>query len=133
MLILFFSMIRRPPRSKRTDTLFPYTTLFRSQPDHQAVGTEVRGPEMARDDDRRQHAEEVLGVDADRGEQGVSDDGAARVHQPASMKRTFTMSHSPTVLAAEATHHLNQSDRSEEHTTERQSLMRISYAVFCLN
>src|SRR3546814_15712208 len=65
---------------------------------------------MARDDDRRQHAEEVLGVDADRGEQGVSDDGAARVHQPASTKRTFTMSHSPTVLAAEATHHLNQSD-----------------------
>src|SRR3546814_19465733 len=77
---------------------------------HQAVGTEVRRPEMARDDDRRQHAEEVLGVDADRGEQGVSDDGAARVHQPASTKRTFTMSHRPTVLAAEATHHLNQSD-----------------------
>src|SRR3546814_4694684 len=113
---------------------------------------------MARDDDRRQHAEEVLGVDADRGEQGVSDDGAARVHQPASTKRTFTMSHSPTVLAAEATHHLNQSDctrhvvrpaqrswapayqpvtrpsmlRSEGHTSELQSLMRISYAVFCL-
>src|SRR3546814_17046095 len=65
---------------------------------------------MARDYDRRQHAEEVLGVDADRGEQGVSDNGAARVHQPASTKRTFTMSHSPTVLAAEATHHLNQSN-----------------------
>src|SRR3546814_17117320 len=65
---------------------------------------------MARDDDRRQHAEEVLGVDADRGDQGVSDDGAARVHQPASMKRTFAMSHSPPVLTAEGTHHLNQSE-----------------------
>src|SRR3546814_3475163 len=70
---LFFLMIRRPPRSTRTDTLFPYTTLFRSR---------VR----ARWDPARRRARAAYG-------RGV---------------------------------------RSEEHTSELQSLMRISYAVFCL-
>src|SRR3546814_19754542 len=72
----FFLMIRRPPRSTRTDTLFPYTTLFRSQ----------------------QHAL-VTNVDV------------------------------PYRLLC---HLLIGSPRSEEHTSELQSLMRISYAVFCL-
>src|SRR6056297_3714157 len=70
-LFFFFLMIRRPPRSTRTDTLFPYTTLFRSRPD------------------------EDLGH------------GRAAPRHP-------------------------RRPRSEEHTSELQSLRRISYAVFCL-
>src|SRR3546814_20953559 len=76
--LFFFLMIRRPPRSTRTDTLFPYTTLFRSlQAGHQ-------------DHCRGRHIE--------------------------------------VEVAGRGTHH----QRSEEHTSELQSLMRISYAVFCL-
>src|SRR3546814_17238956 len=73
----FVLMIRRPPRSTRTDTLFPYTTLFRSQPD--------RNPPRFRQ----------------------------------RLNRSSVPIHA-------------KFDRSEEHTSELQSLMRISYAVFCL-
>src|SRR3546814_6846881 len=80
-------MIRRPPRSTRTDTLFPYTTLFRSAhiPD--------RGPDDAGDVD------------------------AAVLVEAA-------------VLAGDE--RINDDRRPEEHTSELQSLMRSSYAVFCL-
>src|SRR3546814_8372444 len=87
-------MLRRPPRSTRTDTLFPYTTLFRSeQPDaadcqHQQLG---RGDAMPQPFDHR-GAESGIDDEQDR----------------------------PAIR------------RSEEHTSELQSLMRISYAVFCL-
>src|SRR3546814_18287440 len=74
-LWVFFLMIRRPPRSTRTDTLFPYTTLFRSAT------------------------------------------GARRQGEPC-----------PSPRPARPLRHT----RSEEHTSELQSLMRISYAVFCL-
>src|SRR3546814_11961739 len=74
-LFFFFLMIRRPPRSTRTDTLFPYTTLFRS------------------------HVTLAAGVDL--------------------------VDFFPVVIG-------EQPLRSEEHTSELQSLMRISYAVFCL-
>src|SRR3546814_6720026 len=96
-------MIRRPPRSTRTDTLFPYTTLCRScqAPRH---GRSVRREHFDRRPDRsrclhRRCLPAWLG--AGRGLPG-----------PAAL------------LAAER--------RSEEHTSELQSLMRISYAVFCL-
>src|SRR3546814_7947861 len=81
-------MIRRPPRSTRTDTLFPYTTLFRSR-------TMLRLP-------RFQVA--LAGV-SNRGPPGIS----TRITSAPWSAR-----------------------RSEEHTSELQSLMRISYAVFCL-
>src|SRR3546814_1472594 len=81
--VIFFLRIRRPPRSTRTDTLFPYTTLFRSM---------VILPTVAQ-------------VAADE------PDTAAKIAQPI----TFVCN-----------------SRSEEHTSELQSLMRISYAVFCL-
>src|SRR3546814_2481086 len=81
IILFFFLMIRRPPRSTRTDALFPYTTLFRS-----GVGGSPAGFMSAR--------------------------GAADF-----------LTRSTTVLAG---------IRSEEHTSELQSLMRISYAVFCL-
>src|SRR3546814_1957980 len=79
-------MIRRPPRSTRTDTLFPYTTLFRS---HQRIAGIERSPLPFRH----------------------------RLQRCAS-------SHAPGMARC--------SPRSEEHTSELQSLMRISYAVFCL-
>src|SRR3546814_980579 len=89
-------MIRRPPRSTRTDTLFPYTTLFRSYSlEGGQAGLALRNAEMA-----------MQGLP-----QGSPDWIRA---QDISM-----------VARAEV-------ERSEEHTSELQSLMRISYAVFCL-
>src|SRR3546814_9306752 len=92
-------MIRRPPRSTRTDTLFPYTTLFRSvarQPSDQ-LGVEHVGRH-----DEDQHA------------------AVLQQRQRTLIEQLFQPR---TALAL---------IRSEEHTSELQSLMRISYAVFCL-
>src|SRR3546814_3695188 len=93
-------MILRPPRSKRTDTLFPYTTLVRSDP---ALLAE-RGARVARDRrGRRRVVVAFVGVvEIDRDDIGRVRRGPAQQH------------------------------RSEEHTSELRSLMRISYAVFCL-
>src|SRR3546814_8074299 len=92
-------MIRRPPRSTRTDTLFPYTTLFRSReifraPEKMRFGRLAIAPGTST----------FLVI-------GLNGSGQAR------------MSDEP---------HVRLIDRSEEHTSELQSLMRISYAVFCL-
>src|SRR3546814_3734202 len=84
-------MIRRPPRSTRTDTLFPYTTLFRSARQYDEP---VRGADPA----SRRVANPAIWVGASRGRDRGGQVGL----------------------------------RSEEHTSELQSLMRISYAVFCL-
>src|SRR3546814_3005309 len=100
-------MKRRPPRSTRTDTLFPYTTLFRSR---------SKGRERCRPAEPREalpppcQASAGLFLEArvQQAEMWQSDLG--RVAAPAQ----------PSLL------------RSEEHTSELQSLMRISYAVFCL-
>src|SRR3546814_12981897 len=95
---LFLLMIRRPPRSTRTDTLVPYTTLFRSsaQP-------------------RRQFARRLRVVaDIDQHRDAV----ALEVLQPTGRVRVRDPG--------------RDGLRSEEHTSELQSLMRISYAVFCL-
>src|SRR3546814_2249410 len=107
-------MIRRPPRSTRTDTLFPYTTLFRSL-DHvgcagdqnEKVGNaahwlvriahpviDVNRSSCGNQPDEQPHADQDLEPEGDQAHAGP---------------------------------------RSEEHTSELQSLMRISYAVFCLN
>src|SRR3546814_6991886 len=98
-------MIRRPPRSTRTDTLFPYTTLFRS----------VARPRRAQGDP----GEDALDV-AQRAE-GFAQIGVA----PAVDQRGDRV----VALADDAA---VAQWRSEEHTSELQSLMRISYAVFCL-
>src|SRR3546814_9259709 len=94
-------MRRRPPRSTRTDTLFPYTTLFRSvqrrrqlQTVRQRQTREPRGDCIAREDGEERGTED---------DAGALRDGERRVPV-----------------------------RSEEHTSELQSLMRNSYAVFCL-
>src|SRR3546814_5717438 len=96
-------MIRRPPRSTRTDTLFPYTTLFRSQ-----------GP-------AHRHADEI----------------AARPHAQAQDRQALRRPDEGDGLGRRTAqsgdrHLLPIARRSEEHTSELQSLMRISYAVFCL-
>src|SRR3546814_8717390 len=92
----FFLVIRRPPRSTRTDTLFPYTTLFRSLMPLSCVWA---GPA------RNAH----LG-------------GPPLLTAETSGSTPFRLS----------THVGDVGHRSEEHTSELQSLMRISYAVFCL-
>src|SRR3546814_20340667 len=89
LLLFVFLMIRRPPRSTRTDTRFPYTTLFRSRWSPAGAGRPARG-------NRRSAAQRVRSYRPRAGASGDSD------------------------------------RRSEEHTSELQSLMRISYAVFCL-
>src|SRR3546814_1621002 len=94
-------MIRRPPRSTRTDTLFPYTTLFRS-----AISAVTRISE------------------AETG-------GAELVRLPASAPKRRSRQPEPRPRRRHAETILS-SYRSEEHTSELQSLMRISYAVFCL-
>src|SRR3546814_10823141 len=140
-------MIRRPPRSTRTDTLFPYTTLFRS---HQArvphacpdCGDQDLKP-MGRGTQRIEEylAElfpqaRVARIDADSTRlKGSAAALFAKVHagdvdllvgtQMVAKGHDFTNLGLVGVLNADAM-------RSEEHTSELQSLMRISYAVFCL-
>src|SRR3546814_14214309 len=103
----FFLMIRRPPRSTRTDTLFPYTTLFRSCLMLCDVGFDI----VRRRD--RQSAALGRGLALKSRAPEVDDAGASR--------------NIVAVYAGSV-----ESGRSEEHTSELQSLMRISYAVFCL-
>src|SRR3546814_2262528 len=100
-------MIGLPPRSKRTDTLFPYTTLFRSDGDLAAQADRGDGPPARRTGHGRAAAVDGVAGDAFADPAGrctrvaTRGDGGARA-------------------------------RSEEHTSELQSLMRISYAVRCL-
>src|SRR3546814_2298633 len=113
-------MIRRPPRSTRTDTLFPYTTLFRSLRLRLGQDVEVTNPEY----DERFHQYWTTYWEL-MCRQGITKE-MARVE----MRRRLTLIGAMMV-------HLGDADgmicgRSEEHTSELQSLMRISYAVFCL-
>src|SRR3546814_1073152 len=116
-MFFFFLMIRRPPRSTRTDTLFPYTTLFRSDR-HRCHGLQgLVGQFVQRlqifAHRPRAHAEYRV---VDRPVIGLAHRADA-VERPA--------------LRDEAAG-AGDVARSEEHTSELQSLMRISYAVFCL-
>src|SRR3546814_2815016 len=102
--VVFFLMIRRPPRSTRTDTLFPYPTLFRSNRCSQRTSLDQAFPANA--GGGRNRARDYR----DRRARAVRTEYAA--------------------LADPFRYRGNT--RSEEHTSELQSLMRISYAVFCL-
>src|SRR3546814_8315336 len=97
-------MIRRPPRSTRTDTLFPYTTLFRSTRPGAALA-------------HRRHRRAAVRLDRGASRHGHGQRGAAAAGQ---------------ALLRRSRGHAEHALRSEEHTSELQSLMRISYAVFCL-
>src|SRR3546814_9939690 len=105
--------MRPPPRSTRTDTLFPYTTLFRSHrrvvPAEMEVGDVRDAPHGSRLPQRRhQHAQRVRAY-------------------PVAQRRLHLRQ-----LAVGRDAAVSYALRSEEHTSELQSLMRISYAVFCL-
>src|SRR3546814_3071821 len=104
-------MIRRPPRSTRTDTLFPYTTLFRS--------IDLGINDMGRHNCRQLLAQlgernQIIGADLFK---------AALIVGNGHMRISFGPAVAGEMLAG---------GRSEEHTSELQSLMRTSYAVFCL-
>src|SRR3546814_6102876 len=129
-------MLRRPPSSTRTDTLFPYTTLFRSTP------TPTLGEKSPLKDylralrQRRSRLVRVLRKIATRN----LDYPVARVFQLLQMgglmgialflKQRGILGIFPGSERLAA--HIGKVERSEEHTSELQSLMRISYAVFCL-
>src|SRR3546814_2124242 len=100
-------MIRRPPRSTRTDTLFPYTTLFRSP-------------------------SAPAGEPTDRATSNRSTDGtsARRSHTAPTLTDSTTATSS--AVSGSSLGDRRRGGRSEEHTSELQSPMRISYAVFCL-
>src|SRR3546814_4165324 len=102
MLFFFFLMIRRPPRSTRTDTLFPYTTLFRSFRDPQLVSAVT---------------DFIPSCSV-----GQLQLGNIRSAGDISLAKQL----------ADVFEAVAGAIRSEEHTSELQSLMRISYAVFCL-
>src|SRR3546814_8614899 len=97
-MCVFFLLIRRPPRSTRTDTLFPYTTLFRSCSCRQPAETASRP--------------------------GWNESGQTRPDCRPDLPAD------PEIRKGRQPHRCQP--RSEEHTSELQSLMRISYAVFCL-
>src|SRR3546814_3491565 len=149
----FFLMIRRPPRSTRTDTLFPYTTLFRSG--HAPRDTGPTGDGSACVDPEAGAAGSGAGLDVSRqscGDRGrascIARVGPGSMEHPAfaARDREGTVADTPgdrarrPPVADGRGHSLQQSGqpgatselRSEEHTSELQSLMRISYAVFCL-
>src|SRR3546814_10182923 len=107
-------MIRRPPRSTRTDTLFPYTTLFRSAYRARLI-----------DRTRLIDGVEVLVAVCEAREIRL----ACVTNKPEAMARTI-LDHFG--LGAAIPVVIGGDGRSEEHTSELQSLMRISYAVFCL-
>src|SRR3546814_3116283 len=93
-------MIRRPPRTTRTDTLFPYTTLFRS-------------PALCGENHRKKRSQ--------------------LVNTASTTKKTARPARKPRqVIGGSSKYCSRLRRRSEEHTSELQSLMRISYAVFCL-
>src|SRR3546814_1608420 len=131
-------MIRRPPRFTRTDTLFPYTTLFRSA---ELEGDEVGDLVPARDQQLRRIQQDLLALVA--GELGLIArgdlEGLAGVRRGAGRDGAdhfvgVRIAHLDDALGVDPApgdaHGFVA--RSEEHTSELQSLMRISYAVFCL-
>src|SRR3546814_3203724 len=109
-------MIRRPPRSTRTDTLFPYTTLFRSGDGPGRCAARHLAVPVA--------AARAAGPAGQRDDSGEGADPAARALRGLGVLRQAHPRPARGLVASAV--------RSEEHTSELQSLMRNSYAVFCL-
>src|SRR3546814_2660741 len=136
-------MLRRPPRATRTDTLFPYTALFRSDPQPPAaLGALGHGKAHRRSlfrqasdalsggDDAHHHLSRRTGGDVARGVQVHAD------HQPREFAEREVYSANPRPVSrvgiCPGPAPAGTEARSEENTYELPSLMRISYAVFCL-
>src|SRR3546814_5741906 len=111
-VVVFFLMMRRPPRSTRTDTLFPYTTLVRS-----ADRTFPPNTGIFASAGRRHRKHQGLGLASAQSQ-------PIEIRIPAFLYRSRSRPGCNILNLAWR--------RSEEHTSELQSLMRISYAVFCL-
>src|SRR3546814_5840134 len=138
---MFFLWFRRPPRSTRTATLFPYSALFRSRGLAVVGGfglvLGLPGEEPAVI--RRQFLGPAHHAGAALGGGGEEDLRAVGAHQLAAFHREGLGHDRHEVVAARRAHHRQRHAgiaggclRSEEHTSELQSLMRTSYAVFCL-
>src|SRR3546814_3968687 len=115
-------MLRRPPRSTRTDTLFPYTTLFRSR---------FAAAAAVQDQCNSQQASDLIRI-------ATSSRKLAQIRRCVVRSNPNRCCHRkpPSARNVESDFHPlgnpRRESRSEEHTSELQSLMRISYAVFCL-
>src|SRR3546814_2410679 len=128
-------MIRRPPRSTRTDTLFPYTTLFRSADRHSCRRDRRSAAAAAELRPVDERVGEIAGVRARQGRtprrdrQGAWRKGSGRARGALAIALCRDDARRGT-----AGRHRDHQDsrRSEEHTSELQSLMRISYADLCL-
>src|SRR3546814_2656084 len=147
-------MIRRPPRSTRTDTLFPYTTLFRSLGgirrhfpdgiaehvgkatvlDEEAVAVLAAVEEVdCRGDGRAaRRRDAAAGVDGRRQEVAVGGPAVAEPWRQPCQRAVLVAAAQQQLGGAERAGRQHHAVRSEEHTSELQSLMRISYAGFCL-
>src|SRR3546814_5270097 len=123
-------MIRRPPRATRTDALFPYTTLFRS------IAVAGNGENLAAFAEQVERLEDQHQREEDR--EGADEEQAADIERHRARREKMKLVHQmvrglrwnmrsrPRIFCAAL------AARSEEHTSELQSLMRIAYAVFCL-
>src|SRR3546814_5917617 len=149
-------MIRRPPRSTRTDTLFPYTTLFRSArpavataprsfalhplPGHRTTGAEPEYQQAQCPEWRRGEASIQPATDEHADQRRHHDGPAQRADQRQILRQRALALARPALAPRVAQPHrvlqittrFGPVIRSEEHTSELQSLMRISSAVFCL-
>src|SRR3546814_6189765 len=120
-------MIRRPPRSTRTDTLFPYTTLFRAIDPVRYIANRSSG--------KQGHA--IATALARHGAETTLVSGPSHLPDPSGLKTVHVETAQEMLAACRAALPVEvaicaAAVRSEEHTSELQSLMRISYAVFCL-
>src|SRR3546814_970956 len=120
LFFFFFLIIRRPPVYTRTDTLFPYPTLFRSLHLEQVAGSDVRVQPVGAAAVAATHHRDPVG----RGVPSVAGQGVGVALLP---RRDDQVA--PRLVRRQ---HASVGRRSEEHTSELQSLMRTSYAVFCL-
>src|SRR3546814_10620993 len=137
-------MIRRPPRSTRTDTLFPYTTLFRSKAQSKgrwqaARDRDQQARQTAADATKRLDALETSfgELETARGRLKVIERELAdetEQEQRAGLVQSLEIARAAAQIleTRKAEHEIFSANRSEEHTSELQSHMRITYAVFCL-
>src|SRR3546814_5735077 len=107
-------MRRRPPRSTRTDTLFPYTTLFRSDRRGKDAVDSCRSVQWGQQSVGFSHVQRAA----------INIDGHVGADRVVSAGQGYALNNDKNIIIFPS--------RSEEHTSELQSLMRISYAVFCL-